>query len=102
MSTTASTNQLISPRIAALASDLEGGNTSALGAFWQEVTQRGTPLVEPITGDDAHVLVTFLWRETAPLCNVVVISMFGNHTNLGGDQLAKFPDTDVWHNTYRL
>jgi hypothetical protein len=39
---------LQSPRLQALAHDLERGGTT--DAFWQEMAQRGTPLVEPSSG----------------------------------------------------
>jgi hypothetical protein len=57
------------PRSRALERDLAIGDGSALAAFWSAVERDGTPLVEPIPGDAAHVLVTFLWRATEPLRN---------------------------------
>ncbi len=51
-----------SPRITALRQELEARNSSALNAFWQEVTEKGAPLFEPVEGDEQQILVTFLWR----------------------------------------
>src|SRR5260370_28409876 len=53
----------VSPRLAALRKDLEAGNRAALEQFWQEVTTQGTPLVEPIQGDERNLFVSFLWRR---------------------------------------
>jgi hypothetical protein len=50
---------------------------SALDKFWQEVEQRGTPLIEPIEGDDKNLLVTFLWRATFEIWNVLVVWRYG-------------------------
>jgi len=36
---------------------------AALTTFWREVEAEGAPLVEPIEGDERHVLLTFLWRD---------------------------------------
>jgi hypothetical protein len=48
--------QLISPRLAALRRRLKAGDEAALDIFWREVHEQGTPLVEPIPGDDQHTL----------------------------------------------
>ncbi len=62
-----------SPRLIALGQALESAKPGTLDDFWLEVVQQGTPLVEPIAGDDRHVLVTFLWRASEPVENVLVI-----------------------------
>lgn len=88
----------VSPRLTTLRQELEAENTTtldafwqfrcghirskpnhpensvALDAFWQEVSQQGTPLIEPIAGDDTHSLVTFLWRATDETQNVAMVS----------------------------
>lgn len=63
---------LESPRLASLHQLLLSGNTNALLAFWHEVEKQGTPLIEAIEGDEAHHLVTFLWRERAETHRVVI------------------------------
>jgi enterochelin esterase-like enzyme len=91
----------ISPRVAALERATSGGDRAALGAFWDDVTRAGTPLVEPAEGDADHYLVTFLWRATRPVGNVVVV---GSHTdwNLERNRMTRLGDTDLWYRTYRL
>ena len=49
-----------SPKLDGLEKELAAGNTTALTAFWEEIAQQGTPLIEPIPDDDKHSLVTFL------------------------------------------
>jgi enterochelin esterase-like enzyme len=87
-----------SPRLATLEQQLAAGDQGALAAFWREITAAGTPLVEPIAGDERHVLVTFLWRAARPLDNVVVV---GGLAGRGFDRMAQMPDTDLWFKTYR-
>lgn len=90
----------ISPRIAALQQALSAGDRAALEAFWGELTQRGSPLIEPIPRDAEHSLVTFVWRAAdegaAP---AVVSALSGRDTT---DPMERLPGTDVWHKTYRV
>jgi enterochelin esterase family protein len=91
-----------SPRVAALTRELESGNTDALGAFWRAVEREGTPLVEPIPGDDTAYLVTFLWRDdSADLRNVVACS-HALGWSFVRNQMTRLPGSDVWYHTYRL
>lgn len=89
-----------SPRIAALWGELAGGNAAALGAFWRDVAEHGTPLVEPVEHDEAHLLVTFLWRATEETRSVVVFSPF-HPTDIPRRQMTRLGETDLWHATYR-
>ncbi len=81
-----------SPRLLAL-------NEDGIEAFWAEVAEVGSPLVEPIPGDDDHVLLTFLWRATSP---VESIALYGGPAGFGRDELRRLGSTDVWHRTYRV
>lgn len=96
---------LLSPRLSALRQRLHAGDTAALATFWRAVIEEGTPLIEPIPGDDYRRLLTFLWREEPgqDLRNVVV----GTVANLAGPGLennlmARLPGTDLWCKTYRV
>ena len=64
-----------SPRMQILNEALERGDAGVLESFWDEMRQCGTPLIEPIEGDDESSLVTFVWRETDPVLGVGVISL---------------------------
>lgn len=94
-----------SPRLGALLLRLSAGDPAALATFWRGVAEEGTPLIEPIPGDDDHRLLTFLWREEPGqnLRNVVV----GTVADLAGIDLeanlmARLPGTDLWCKTYRV
>lgn len=98
-----------SPRLRALAKTLASGGGSA--AFWREMSQRGTPLVEPLSeplagsgkegavsdgGAGKAVLVTFLWRGAGH-----GVRLFGSPAG-DHDELARLGDSDVWFRSYRL
>jgi enterochelin esterase-like enzyme len=90
-----------SHRLVALQSELEAGDASALDRFWRDVEISGTPLVEPIDGDDTHVLVTFLWRATEPVRTVAVLSSFGGWDSASlSTHLARLGTTSIWYKTF--
>jgi len=93
--------KITSPRLAALKKDIDSGNRAALETFWQEVTKQGTPLVEPITGDDRYVFLTFLWRAKEETKNVVVVGGVAGY-QFTENQMTQLPDTDLWYRTYRV
>jgi enterochelin esterase-like enzyme len=93
--------ETISPRIDALRRDLEVDRSGALQAFWAAISRDGAPLVEPIDGDQHHVLVTFLWRMTEDVRNVVVIGGVVGWGDFAKHQLTRLGDTDLWFKTYR-
>jgi len=76
------------------------GHGAALDAFWQEMTAHGTPLVEPIPGDEHHRLVTFIWRGSHDLRNVVVLDGIAGD-NFASNQLTQLPGTDLFFKSYR-
>lgn len=87
-----------SPRVAELQEQLDAGSEGVVEAFWSEVTREGTPLVEPLEGDE--VLVTFLWREKEPLDRVVVFGGPAGYS-LRDNLMTKLPGSDVWYRSYR-
>jgi hypothetical protein len=90
---------LMSPRLAALQEELLYGNHTALATFWREITAQGTPLIEPIPGDDIHVLVTFLWQATEEIQNVAVAGALVGW-NISENQMSRMLNTDLWYKTY--
>ncbi len=99
------TDMTRSPRLSALGTALERGATEALSAFWQDVARHGTPLVERIEDDERHVLVTFLWKATAPVGNVVVVSGIDGYASErvpAEHAMEHLSGTDLWYKTYRL
>jgi enterochelin esterase family protein len=91
----------VSPRLAALQDRIKTGDRAALHRFWQQVEAEGTPLVEPISGEEHDVYVTFLWRAGKETRNVVMTGGF-NSFELTGDTLELLPDTDLWYKTFRF
>jgi enterochelin esterase family protein len=76
-----------------LSKALEQGDNAATEAFWEEMGKHGTPLIEPIEGDEANHRVTFLWRGLEPLAGVRLISLLTDrHSNF----LQRLAETDVW------
>jgi len=98
----AAKQMLVSPRITSLEQALISGDTTALQAFWQEITEQGTPLMEAIAGDAPHYLVTFLWRDKGDTHNVVVWGGPAGLDHPEDHQMARLLDTDLWYKTYRL
>jgi enterochelin esterase family protein len=105
---TADDGPLVSPRLEALRAALAGGDGAALERFWAEVAAAGTPLIEPLAGDDAHALVTFLWREgrgrRRPVTGVAVASALGRGDLIAihhPEPLARLVGTDLWYRTNR-
>lgn len=66
-----------SPRLNRLLKKFQAEGQPALATFWREVAQQGTPLIEPIAEQEHQVAVTFLWRATEAIENVVVIGQLG-------------------------
>jgi enterochelin esterase-like enzyme len=93
---------LESPRLAALHKALTAGDTAALETFWQAISADGAPLMEPIEGDPAHSLLTFLWRAQIQPRNVVVWGGPAGSDHPEQNQMARLPDTDLWSKTYRV
>lgn len=92
---------LNSPKLEALRQAIEAGNLTAFETFWQEIRQKGTPLVESISGDEKHFSVPFLWRAADDTQTIAVVS------NLSGkmaasEPMARLASTDLWYKTYRL
>ena len=90
-----------SPRNAALERQLAEGGGRALEAFWCQVADEGTPLIEPIPRDDRHVLLTFLWRADGDTQSVVLIGGVA-HADFAQSQLTRLGTTDCWYRTYRV
>lgn len=91
----------VSPRIEALKKQLAAGKSGALAEFWEQVTRQGTPLIEPVPGDDRHVLMTFLWRAEKERRNVVLIGGVAA-SDYANNQLTHLAATDLWYRTYRV
>ena len=92
--------RLSSPCIAALARGIRQGDETALAQFWQQVSEQGTPLIEPLEEDRMFSLLTFLWRASSPVREVLLFSSL-NETE-AGDRLVHLRGSDVWYRSYRV
>ncbi|HSS50901.1 MAG TPA: enterochelin esterase [Thermoanaerobaculia bacterium] len=96
---------LASPRLSALRKEVETGGQGALERFWQRLAAEGTPLVEPLEGDEPERLVTFVWRGCGEGRNVLVIvspSDFENEEGIAEARLSRLPGTDVCYKSRRM
>ena len=89
-----------SPRLQRLETDL-ASDPAALTAFWAEIEANGAPLIEPVADAPGVAMVTFLWRETEPLENVVLIEWVSG-LDFPERQLVRLPGTDLWYRTLRM
>lgn len=91
-------NVLASPQLRALQQRLAAGEGSQ--AFWQQLAQQGSPLVErdgvqPALAD-GEILLTFLWRGARH-----GVTLLGA-PSAGHDPLHRLADSDVWYRSYRV
>jgi len=93
-----SEENLDSPRLAALAKELKGGNRIAIDQFWKEV-QGKAPLVEPIAGAPRWSWVTFVWRGDE---HTHMVGLAGGPPAAGSTPLTRLADTDLWYRTERI
>lgn len=99
--TPASKQEATSPRLETLRKEIEAGNRGAIETFWQEVSKTGTPLVEPIKGDNNYRMMTYLWRAKEETKNVVIVGGNAGY-EFRRNMLSRLLDTDVWYKTYRV
>lgn len=91
----AAVQQPESPRLQRLMADLET-NSGALAAFWAECAATGAPLIEAVASPAGATMVTFVWRETRPTSNVVLLEWISGE-DFPDRQLTHLPGTDLWH-----
>lgn len=92
-------HEQISPRLQQLQAAIAQGDAQVLAHFWQELAQRGTPLIEHINGEDC--LVTFVWRADERTRNVAVIQDWGTD-GIREHHMTLLPRTDIWYKTRRM
>lgn len=92
--------KVVSPRLKRVVNDVVTNREDSLSQFWNEVETQGTPLIEAVPGSDAECYVTFLYRSSSGVDNVVV---FFGPTNFYLDgRMTLLDNTDIWYKTYRL
>ena len=95
----AAQEEIRSPRLRALAAELEAGKRKAVDAFWSEMAEQTTPLLEAIEGDPKHALMTLLWRGDVDTAKVLVVGGITQGHPLD-NTMANLPGSDVWYRTY--
>lgn len=92
---------LLSPRMEELRQAVARQEAGAVDDFWREVSERHTPLVEPIPGEEHFQWLTFLWRGDDTTYNVVLAGgPAPGHPD--GHRFARLEQTDVWYRTVRM
>jgi len=90
----------VSPAVTALRDAVGRSPRDAESQFWARIQRDGAPLVEPIPGDSATVLVTFLWRGDSATKNVALVNTAVASYEPAEALLARIPGTDVWYRSY--
>jgi len=86
--------------IAALLDAVSRRAEGAEAKFWARVQHDGAPLVEPIAGDTADVLFTFVWHGDSATRNVALVNTAVASYEPAHALLARVPGTDVWYRSY--
>ena len=95
-------HNLYSPRLIALRQALPDDPTGVLAAFWSQMKREGTPLIEPLAGDEIHALATFLWRATGSHDNVMLVCDAVGGTDFPVRPMQRLGNTDLWYLTLKV
>jgi enterochelin esterase family protein len=90
---------VISPQVQRLHQELVSGNKDALKYFWNRIKEQGAPLVEKFESNVQERIVTFLWRASAEVNSVALVSLMTNPTTY---PMTRLLDTDLWYATLQL
>ena len=89
-----------SPTITALQKSARKDARAAESQFWATIQRVGTPLVEPIPGDSANVLFTFIWHGDSATKNVALVNTAIASYEPAEALLTRIGGTDVWYRSY--
>ena len=91
-----------SPRLKTLREAVASGTQGSIDGFWEEVKERGAPLIEPVAGDDKNMLVTFVWRGGPDTHSVFVV--WFPYAAEGPDDyhMTRLGETDVWYKSIKV
>ena len=100
---TVDTDAPTSARLAALHASIIRGDTDAAKRFWQDIAQRGAPLIEPADAAGQRCLVTFLWRGGSHAADPAVrLASPLVDADTAQPTLTRLGDSDVWYTTCRV
>jgi enterochelin esterase-like enzyme len=91
--------KLLSHKMNELVVNLNNNNSNVVDNFWKTIDKDGAPLVEKIDGDENSVLITFLYRGTEDIKNVLIyggVPGFRYSENI----MERLHDTDIWYKSY--
>lgn len=91
---------ITSPTVAALQAAVRKGTPGVESDFWEKTKRAGTPLVEPIAGDTANVLFTFLWHGDSATHNVALVNAAIASDDPRQALLTRIAGTDVWYRSF--
>jgi enterochelin esterase-like enzyme len=92
-----------SPRVGELSATLRSGDRAALASFWDEVDQTGAPLIEDVPECPDERIYTFVWQGEPGTQDVLLLAnRITDRRDLSACALARIPDTDVWHISFRM
>jgi enterochelin esterase-like enzyme len=93
-----------SPGIGAVTRGVAGGDAHAVDKFWTTIARNSSPVLEPIPGDDAHLLATFLWKDPGDTKVVVVDARFfgADPATEPRNRMQRAPGTNIWYLTVPL
>ena len=92
---------LTSITISNLTKELANGNESILNNFWSKIEKSGTPLIEPIKGDESHKLVTFIIRGNNDTKNAVVVCSLVNQDDVISNNICeRIENTDIFYKSF--
>jgi enterochelin esterase family protein len=91
-----------SPRIKSVRAAVKNGRLGSVADFWEKVKKEGSPLIEPLEGDDKRDLVTFLWRGRPDTHNVLLL--WWPYTGQSPDdyRMLRLGGTDIWYKTLKV
>jgi enterochelin esterase-like enzyme len=81
-----------SRRIEQLKRDLTSGARGVTDRFWTALSREHAPIIEPVPGDPARVMVTLVWRGDKDTKAVQAAGM----------DLQPIANTDVWYVTFTM
>lgn len=93
--------QWISSTISKLKDDILNGDKSSIAKFWESLEKEGAPIIEPISGNETHKLVTFVVRAEDDTRNAVIIcALFDQDDIISHNICERIENTDVFYKSF--
>jgi len=93
--------QWMSPTISKLRNDIFNGDISSIAKFWEKLENEGTPLIETISGDETHKLVTFIVRADEDTRNAVIICALADQDDIISHNICeRIKNTEILYKSF--